>query len=408
MTGIIGAMVEAWDEIRIHRLRVILSLLTVGVAIAIMTGTVALGQQMAQATQEMTEKWSGRATTLTVMAWPSDWEKVDELADAIQDFTVNHEIEYASREAWGYGQFSTLAGTLDMQMTIVDPDYAVIHRLDVTTGSWFGPGDVQRLAPAVVVNEAFFTQLGLPSDLSVQPELRMISGGPQELTNQSFVVIGVLPSQSEWDMPTAYVLYDALSPIVGEQMSNYYSGSTKMWIPPADEGTATQALRAELQPLVGEMGSLDIQSSSMMGGFGGEMDFNAGTRQIIFWIGVAVLALGGISLINVQLVTVQQRVREIGIRRSFGATSGRVFVAIMLESVVGTLLAGLIGVAAAIMILDYFPIMSMMNMPVTEVPPFPMGIALGGVVAATAIGAVAGILPGIYATRIRPIEAMRT
>ena len=120
------------------------------------------------------------------------------------------------------------------------------------------------------------------------------------------------------------------------------------------------------------------------------------------------LALGAISLINVQLVTVQQRVREIGIRRSFGATSGRVFVSIMLESVVGTLLAGIAGVGAAIAILDYFPILAMMNMPMTEVPPFPMGIALNGVLAATAIGAAAGILPGIYATRIRPIEAMRT
>ncbi len=406
MTGFIGAMVEAWDEIRIHRLRVILSLLTVGVAIAIMTGTVALGQQMAQATQEMSEKWGGRATTLTVNAYPSDWTKMGELQAAVAKFPEDHQIEYSSREAWGYGQFSTLAGTLDLQLMIIDPDYAVIHRITTKIGSWFGPGDVQRLAPAVVVNEAFMTQLGLPLDLSVQPELRMIGGGPPELNNQSFVVIGVTASQSEWDMPLAYVLYDSLSPIVGaENMSTYFWGSLKMWIPPADEGVATSALRAELQPLVGESGSLDIQSSSMMGG--GE-DFNAGTRQIIFWIGVAVLALGAISLINVQLVTVQQRVREIGIRRSFGATSGRVFVSIMLESVVGTLLAGIAGVGAAIAILDYFPILAMMNMPMTEVPPFPMGIALNGVLAATAIGAAAGILPGIYATRIRPIEAMRT
>lgn len=406
MTGFIGAMVEAWDEIRIHRLRVILSLLTVGVAITIMTGTVALGQQMAQATQEMTEKWSGRATTLTVAAWPADWTKIGELSEEIQEFTVDHEIEYASRESSGWGQFSTVAGTLDLSLMIVDPDYAVIHRLNVGTGSWFGPGDVQRLAPAVVVNEAFLTQLGLPKDLSVQPELRMISGGPRALENQSFVVIGVVPNQSEWDSPTAYALYDSLESIVGAaEMSNYFMGSTKMWIPSDLESTATEALRAQLQPLVGESGSVDIQSSSQMGG--GE-DFNAGTRQIIFGIGVAVLALGAISLINVQLVTVQQRVREIGIRRSFGATSGRVFVSIMLESVVGTLLAGLIGVAIAIMVLDYFPIMSMMNMPVQEVPPFPMGVALNGVLAATAIGAVAGIMPGLYATRIRPIEAMRT
>ena len=45
-----------------------------------------------------------------------------------------------------------------------------------------------------------------------------------------------------------------------------------------------------------------------------------------------VILLGALGLVNIALVTVKQRVREIGIRRSFGATAGRVFFAVMMES----------------------------------------------------------------------------
>ena len=50
--------------------------------------------------------------------------------------------------------------------------------------------------------------------------------------------------------------------------------------------------------------------------------------------GSLVLFLGGLGVLNIGLVTVRQRIREIGVRRSFGATSGRIFAAVMLESVV--------------------------------------------------------------------------
>ena len=43
------------------------------------------------------------------------------------------------------------------------------------------------------------------------------------------------------------------------------------------------------------------------------------------------LVLGGLGVLNIGLVTVRQRIREIGVRRSFGASSGRVFSAVMLE-----------------------------------------------------------------------------
>ncbi|KEP72408.1 hypothetical protein HR12_45520, partial [Microbacterium sp. SUBG005] len=73
---------------------------------------------------------------------------------------------------------------------------------------------------------------------------------------------------------------------------------------------------------------------------------------VVIGIAVLVLLLGALGLVNIALVTVKQRVREIGIRRSFGATASRVFFAVMLESVVATVVAGAAGVTVSILVVQ--------------------------------------------------------
>ena len=116
------------------------------------------------------------------------------------------------------------------------------------------------------------------------------------------------------------------------------------------------------------------------------------------------LALG---LLNISLVTVRQRVREIGIRRSFGATAGRVFFAVMMESVVATLAAGVIGVFLAVLIVTSPMATDFIGQGVTDLPPFPLEAALIGLGAATLVGALAGLLPAIVPVRVKVIDAIR-
>jgi putative ABC transport system permease protein len=132
-------------------------------------------------------------------------------------------------------------------------------------------------------------------------------------------------------------------------------------------------------------------------------------RLAIRGAGIIVLILGGLGVLNIGLVTVRQRIREIGVRRSFGATSGRIFAAIMLESVCATALAGLAAVGASIVLVRNLPLERLLNngMPLADMPGFPVAAAVEGMIAATAVGALAGLLPAIIAVRAKVIDAIR-
>ena len=132
-------------------------------------------------------------------------------------------------------------------------------------------------------------------------------------------------------------------------------------------------------------------------------------RLAIRGAGIVVLVLGGLGVLNIGLVTVRQRIREIGVRRSFGASSGRVFSAVMLESVCATAVAGVIAVAASIVLVRNLPLQQMLNggVPLADNPGFPVAAAVEGLIAATAVGALAGLLPAIIAVRAKVIDAIR-
>lgn len=120
-----------------------------------------------------------------------------------------------------------------------------------------------------------------------------------------------------------------------------------------------------------------------------------------------VLLLGAVGMLNISMVTVRYRVREIGIRRSFGATSLRIFLGVMMESVVATAVAGVVGVMLAVALVKNPWLESRIAPGLTEYPPFPLDAALLGLASAVLVGALAGAIPAIVAVRVKVIDAIR-
>ncbi|HEU4414859.1 MAG TPA: ABC transporter permease [Candidatus Angelobacter sp.] len=113
------------------------------------------------------------------------------------------------------------------------------------------------------------------------------------------------------------------------------------------------------------------------------------------------LGIGGIVIMNIMLASVTERTREIGVRKSLGATRRDVLLQFLVESAVMAAIGGIIGVLVAVAI----------SFAVGQLTPFPMSLPIGwvitGVMVATGVGLFFGVYPAYKASKLNPIEALR-
>ena len=442
VSQILGALIEAWGEVKVQKARVVLSLVGVVAAVAAMTIVIALGDLLLQSSRELAELYEGRSVTLRLTpesssassadpagsgpyqdvsrtgadASPSGEQTAkrpdekDTLGEAMGTLAERTDIHYWSRfssgggdivetrQARSSGQFRgyplTNIGDMVDGVTFqgVDPSYEVIFRTRMLAGRWVVSSDAdQRLVP-VVISETLWNQLGRAPIDQVPIVLHTSDGTTMR-------VVGITKSKSSYDMPTVFAHYDAAR-ISFPQMS---SPSMIAWVGTKNADQARENLPRALASILGEGWKVSVS--------GGEHE-DIGEEQlgtisnVIMVIGGIIVFLGALGLLNVAIVTVRQRVREIGIRRAVGASAARVFFAVFMESVVATFVAGVIGVGIAVVVVRFLPLEAL-GVTLSDTPAFPAGAAIAGVAISTSIGALCGIIPALAAVRIKPIDAIR-
>jgi putative ABC transport system permease protein len=403
LSSFVGAVLEAWDELRVHRTRVLLSLIGVGVAVCALTSVVGIGAIAQQAQIEQLERGSGRPATLalgvpydSVNGAQGDREAFDA---AVTTAIERYSIRYSGSVSFAEVSAQFIDGLVAVQTQAVDVDYGTMHRVQVERGRWFADQDELRLAPALVVSEAFYARLGSP-DLRTHPTIEIV--GERSATG---VIVGVLPPNSYDERLSMYMLNSAYLKIVSAEMLAQTYPQYEMWVPPEMAIELTALIKRDISAALGEGWQVDVNRQDYLAW--GDGDPIGPIRIVLAGISILILLLGALGLVNISLVTVRQRIREIGIRRSFGATGGRVFFAVMMESVVATVVAGAVGVLAAVLIIQNPAVRDVVAFGLTDVPPFPAEAAFVGLGAATAVGALAGILPALVAVRVKVIDAIR-
>lgn len=140
-----------------------------------------------------------------------------------------------------------------------------------------------------------------------------------------------------------------------------------------------------------------------------------GIQLIIMVVSIGTLFAGGVGVMNIMLISVAERTKEIGIRKAMGATPGNIIGMIVSESVLLTILSGLIGMAIGIAVVDLtdyaigIPAPSEDGEPnLFRRPEIDAGTAIFSVVVLVIIGTVAGWYPARRAVSINPIQALRT
>ena len=125
------------------------------------------------------------------------------------------------------------------------------------------------------------------------------------------------------------------------------------------------------------------------------------TNVVGILVGVITAIVAGIGIMNILLVSVKERTREIGVRRALGARRGSILLQFLCEAVMVALVGGAVGVALGAGVAALIDLVS--PMPASVDP----AVVAGGVIGSCFLGAVFGLWPALSAASLHPIEALR-
>jgi putative ABC transport system permease protein len=142
-----------------------------------------------------------------------------------------------------------------------------------------------------------------------------------------------------------------------------------------------------------------IESAEMIGKISDAMDAFLGA------VGLVTLALGAMGVVNIMLVSVAERTREIGLRKALGATRGSILFQFFLEGMTLTVISGGIGVMAAYAATRLFGLVPPIDgFELPHIYPATAALAMGSLATA---GIIAGLYPAQRAAALTPVEALR-
>jgi putative ABC transport system permease protein len=326
---------------------------------------------------------------------PLTYEESKELKGLTGVAAVSPQVQ--SRQTLKYQTSQT-----SVQVVGVEPDYAVVHPNQLDHGSFISASDVSSKARVAVVGSQVVTDLfgGLdPVGKSIK------------INGILFQVIGVLKSQGSGgfgfsrDSTTYVPITTAMARLSNSRVGNQKSVSTiEVSAVNSDSiDAAIAAITAKLHTLhkigVGESNDFTVQSQSDILATATSVT----TTLTVFLGAIAGISLlvGGIGVMNIMLVSVTERTREIGLRKAVGARRRDILYQFLTETLVLSIVGGVIGIVIGWGIATAVSAAGLMT---TVVSVESVALAFGF---SAAIGIFFGLYPANRAAGLKPIEALR-
>ena len=394
----------AWQSIQAHRMRAILTMLGIIIGIAAVLITVGIGSGAAASITEQIESSGTNLLTISSGARGGSSSTLT-IADA-EVLGDSENFPSVSLIAPQYSSQTTVAngsseGTYQVVGTTAT--YAEIRSLEMANGTFLQAGDTAANSYTVVLGDTVATDLfgGLdPIGESVR------------IADALFQVIGVLEasgssgfgsSDSQVYVPINMALGRLFN--VARYRGSYTISSISVQV---DDETNLDATEAQVEQVLRLRHGLDadddndFQISNQADLLEMASTVSGTLSSLLGGIGAVSLVVGGIGIMNIMLVSVTERTREIGLRKAVGAHDKDILLQFLVEALVLCTLGGLVGIAISYGVQGLIGLFDLGFNIVIE--PWAVGLALA---VSGASGFIFGLYPAMRATQLDPIEALR-
>ena len=308
----------------------------------------------------------------------------EHVSDVVPEINTRFQIKYGNKNL----NLSTIGTT---------PNYPSVHGFEIAHGAFFSAADEASRRRVVVLGAE------IPGMLEIDPAA--LVGQKIQIRSINFEIVGVFESKggSGWRNPDDDIwipLSTAQFRVTGNEFVQTISAKV------SDASTVPMAmleiervLRREHGVLPGKDNDFAIMNRKQFA------ESRQEATQVFTYLlaGIAGVSLvvGGIGIMNIMLVTVTERTREIGVRKALGATKGNILLQFLVESTILCLLGGLLGLALGAGVSALLAKYAGWQTVVTS------GSAMMAFGFSAAVGMIFGIWPAKRAAELDPIEALR-
>jgi putative ABC transport system permease protein len=397
------------EAVRSHRLRSVLTMLGILIGIAAVILTVGLGQgAQAQVRSQIAALGSnllivspGSATSTSGVRGGFGSAQTLTTADAraLTSATLAPDIKAVAPVVSSAQTLTSGSTTWTTSVEGTTPAWQSVRSRTLSSGRFFSRAELDDAAPVVVLGPDTAAELGLQAAVGRQVTI----GGTQMTVVGVLAPVGSSSSSTNQDdvavVPATTASIRLASGASRTSVSTIYLEARSTAVLSA----AYQEAQAALLSLHGVTAqSADFTISSQQSLL--ETATSADRTLTILLGGIAAISLlvGGIGVMNIMLVSVTERVREIGLRKALGATPSAVRRQFLVEASVLGLAGGVVGVLLGVVGAAVLP--TLIDQPVTLSPP----ALAGAVLVALVIGIGFGTYPAGRAARLAPIDALRS
>ena len=307
---------------------------------------------------------------------------------AYQIFTRRESIKYESKTV------------SDVNIVPVSQEFIDIQGLEFEKGRFYNESEANSGATVIVIGSEIATSLFEGSE-PIGKSIRMYG--------QRFTVIGVLKKEGsglfgDSNDTSAYIPVNFVRQLYGDNNSSL----TNVIIFKPEKGVDMDAYKGEITQKLRNVrglkaGEIDNFFINVFSGFTDLIDGILSQMNVVGWIisGFSLL-VGGFGIANIMFVSVKERTNLIGIQKSLGAKNRFIMFQFLFEAVILSVIGGVIGLLL-VWIISFI---------LTKALDFEFILGVGNIVLGTglaaAIGLISGILPAIAASKLDPVEAIRT